>query len=87
MKKKSRKEGEKMAERQENGRYFLSGGAHLSVDTRRVGERHGRHWHRYFELELVLAGEGAGRETCLSRNVLTGGSSAQRAAPSGPSAK
>ena len=31
----------------------------------------------------MLAGEGAGRGASLSRNVLTGGSSAQGAAPSG----
>lgn len=37
--------------------------------------------------ELVLVEEGAGREASLSRNVLTGGSSAQRAALSRSAAK
>ncbi len=43
------------------GRYSLGEGRHFSADTRRVFESHPLHWHRFFELEIILSGKGVCR--------------------------
>lgn len=47
-----------MSAYRENSRYKLTDGAHFSIDTRRIVEAHGRHWHSFFEMEIILSGKG-----------------------------
>ena len=43
----------------EDSRLNISQGRHLTVEHRSIPEYHPRHWHSYFEIEIITSGNGS----------------------------